>query len=571
MFHTFTANCGLRGRRLSLAWNFRSQIAGRTALVLLNCLLSLVLFAGDPDQLYAQNNEQDSNEIISGAFDALTGKDKAAKFAAIEELARSTAPRKQLWLDALLNGELYRVKKEQTLVLATKGENKLYDIFNAVDGELLGSVKKRTLKKIVLDNRARSQLRALLDGLELENPDPAQRHAAVMGLIGSASESQVGRVREQLQKESDPAIKESMQLLVSLFDLQQGDIEAQQNAMSFVQGNLSPQVVTALTSLANSSPDAAVKETASTLLVDINQKLKRMRLLETLFFGISLGSVLVVAAIGLAITFGVMGVINMAHGELIMLGAYTTYFVQQLLPGFIEYSLLLALPAAFLVSGTVGIVIERLVIRHLYGRPLETLLATFGISLLLQQLVRTVVSPQNVAVVNPAWMSGSIAINPALSLTLNRLVILLFCLVVFSLLVLFLSRSKFGLQMRSVVQNRQMARAMGIRSGRIDSLTFGLGAGVAGLAGVALSQIGNVGPNLGQSYIIDSFMVVVFGGVGNLWGTLVAGMSLGIVNKFIEPWAGAVLAKIVILVFIILFIQSRPRGLFPQRGRAVES
>ncbi len=539
--------------------------------MLLNCLLSLVLFAGDPDQLYAQNNEQDSNEIISGAFDALTGKDKAAKFAAIEELARSTAPRKQLWLDALLNGELYRVKKEQTLVLATKGENKLYDIFNAVDGELLGSVKKRTLKKIVLDNRARSQLRALLDGLELENPDPAQRHAAVMGLIGSASESQVGRVREQLQKESDPAIKESMQLLVSLFDLQQGDIEAQQNAMSFVQGNLSPQVVTALTSLANSSPDAAVKETASTLLVDINQKLKRMRLLETLFFGISLGSVLVVAAIGLAITFGVMGVINMAHGELIMLGAYTTYFVQQLLPGFIEYSLLLALPAAFLVSGTVGIVIERLVIRHLYGRPLETLLATFGISLLLQQLVRTVVSPQNVAVVNPAWMSGSIAINPALSLTLNRLVILLFCLVVFSLLVLFLSRSKFGLQMRSVVQNRQMARAMGIRSGRIDSLTFGLGAGVAGLAGVALSQIGNVGPNLGQSYIIDSFMVVVFGGVGNLWGTLVAGMSLGIVNKFIEPWAGAVLAKIVILVFIILFIQSRPRGLFPQRGRAVES
>jgi len=254
-----------------------------------------------------------------------------------------------------------------------------------------------------------------------------------------------------------------------------------------------------------------------------------------------------------------------------MLGAYTTYFVQQLLPGLVEYSLIVALPAAFIVSGCVGIVIERLVIRHLYGRPLETLLATFGISLLLQQLVRTAVSPQNVAVVNPAWMSGSIALNPALSFTVNRLVILLFCLVVFAVLVVFLSRSKFGLQMRSVMQNRQMAKAMGIRSGRIDSLTFGLGAGIAGLAGVALSQIGNVGPNLGQGYIIDSFMVVVFGGVGNLWGTLVAGMSLGVVNKFMEPWAGAVLSKIVILVFIIMFIQSRPRGLFPQRGRAVES
>ena len=251
-----------------------------------------------------------------------------------------------------------------------------------------------------------------------------------------------------------------------------------------------------------------------------------------------------------------------------MLGAYTTYIVQQLMPNAIDYSLFIAIPAAFIVSGAMGILIERTIIRHLYGRPLETLLATFGISLVLQQLVRTVISPQNVPVSNPAWMSGSLEINSVLSLTYNRLYIVLFCLLVFALLYFILRKTNLGLQVRAVSQNRAMARAMGVRSARVDALTFGLGSGIAGVAGVALSQLTNVGPNLGQSYIIDSFMVVVFGGVGNLWGTLVAGLSLGVVNKVLEPWAGAVLAKILVLIFIILFIQKRPRGLFPQKGRA---
>jgi urea transport system permease protein len=254
-----------------------------------------------------------------------------------------------------------------------------------------------------------------------------------------------------------------------------------------------------------------------------------------------------------------------------MLGAYTTYIVQQLMPGAIEWSLLVAVPAAFLVAGAVGVLIERGVIRFLYGRPLETLLATFGVSLILQQLVRTLISPQNVPVANPDWMSGSWEINSVLSLTLNRLYIIAFCLLVFSALFLVLKKTSLGLQVRAVSQNRSMARAMGIRTEWVDALTFGLGAGIAGVAGVALSQLTNVGPNLGQSYIIDSFMVVVFGGVGNLWGTLVGGIGLGVANKFLEPWSGAVLAKILILVFIILFIQKRPRGLFPQKGRAAEN
>ena len=280
---------------------------------------------------------------------------------------------------------------------------------------------------------------------------------------------------------------------------------------------------------------------------------------------------LVLAAIGLAITFGVMGVINMAHGELMMLGAYTVYVVQTLMPNHLDWSVPLSIPAAFVVAGLAGVILERTVIRFLYGRPLETLLATFGVSLVLQQLVRSVFTANNRAVSTPSWMSGTWQVNDALAITYNRIYIVVFTLAVFGLLLLVLRRTRIGLQIRAVSQNRAMSRAMGIRSDRVDAMTFGLGAGIAGVAGVALSQLTNVGPNLGQAYIIDSFMVVVFGGVGNLWGTLIGGMSLGMVNKLLEPYAGAVLGKIVVLVALILFIQRRPRGMFPQTGRAAES
>jgi urea transport system permease protein len=278
----------------------------------------------------------------------------------------------------------------------------------------------------------------------------------------------------------------------------------------------------------------------------------------------------VLSAIGLAITFGVMGVINMAHGELMMLGAYTTYVVQLLMPGHLEASILIAIPAAFLVAALAGVLLERTIIRFLYGRPLETLLATFGVSLVLQQFVRSVFSANNRSVVTPEWMSGTLQINDALGITFNRLYIVIFMAAVFAGLLAVLKRTRLGLDIRAVSQNRAMARAMGIHSEWVDAMTFGLGSGIAGLAGVALSQLTNVGPNLGQSYIIDSFMVVVFGGVGNLWGTFIGGMSLGLVNKLLEPYAGAVLGKILVLVALILFIQRRPRGLFPQTGRAAE-
>jgi urea transport system permease protein len=385
-------------------------------------------------------------------------------------------------------------------------------------------------------------------------------------------------LQERAAVETDSGVRREIATGLALMALDGSDAAARLAAIDTLSKRLTPEVRNRLAALLEKSEagayvegDPAVRRAAEEAVSSIDSSRRFYSAIETLFFGLSLGSVLVLAAIGLAITFGVMGVINMAHGELLMLGAYTTYVVQVLMPGAIGASILVAIPAAFVVAAGAGIVIERTIIRFLYGRPLETLLATFGISLVLQQLVRSLFSANNRSVETPAWMSGALQLNDALSITFNRLYIVLFTLGVFTLLLAILRHTRLGLQIRAVAQNRSMAQAMGVRSHWVDALTFGLGAGIAGVAGVALSQLTNVGPNLGQAYIIDSFMVVVFGGVGNLWGTLIGGLSLGVVNKLLEPYAGAVLGKILVLVALILFIQRRPRGLFPQTGRAAES
>jgi len=401
--------------------------------------------------------------------------------------------------------------------------------------------------------------------LDLQAEEVDARRDAARALLGDVDATLVEPLGAVIDAEQDAEVRRLLAQALAIHRLEEGDA----SAVEALSGSLNPRVRSALNA-ASRSDEGLVAQAASQALLDIEQKMRLNRGLETLYFGLSLGSVLVLAAIGLAITFGVMGVINMAHGELIMLGAYTAWAMQQLLPGQPGLALILAIPAGFLVAALAGVAIERSVIQFLKGRPLETLLATFGVSLILQQLVRTAISPLNRSVVTPDWMSGSIMINEGLSLTLNRLYVLGFALVVFAALMLVMRRTRLGLEVRAVTQNRAMARSMGIRATRVDIMTFALGSGVAGLAGVALSQLTNVGPNLGQNYIIDSFMVVVFGGVGNLWGTLVAGLSLGVINQILEPWAGAVMAKILVLVFIILFIQKRPRGLFPQKGRAAE-
>ncbi|MBU1191612.1 MAG: urea ABC transporter permease subunit UrtB [Gammaproteobacteria bacterium] len=508
---------------------------------------------------------------FSAAVQALNAANFSAKEQAINTLAALGDERTRAVLRALADGNLQYRKSDDKVVIVTEAADG-YRLTDPLTDSDLGNVDKRDVKKISINNQLRIVLREAIARLSLSSQRVDVRLTAVEELTGNLDEAGVALLESARINESDEDVIAAMDTALALPKLTAGDSAVQLQAIEDLQGSLLPVVRNQLTALADSSTaDTAVRAAATRAIAGIQGELQFYALTETIFFGLSLGSVLLLAGIGLAITFGVMGVINMAHGELIMLGAYTTYLVQQAMPQYLEYSMLVAVPAAFLVSGLFGIAIERGVIRFLYGRPLETLLATFGISLVLQQLVRTAISAQNVTVANPDWMSGSWQINAALSLTYNRLYIVIFTLVIFGALLLLLKKSSLGLHVRAVAQNRPMARAMGIRTEWVDALTFGLGSGIAGVAGVALSQLTNVGPNMGQSYIIDSFMVVVFGGVGNLWGTLVGAFSLGVANKFLEPYSGAVLAKILVLVFIILFIQKRPRGLFPQQGRGAEN
>ncbi|MCC4787322.1 urea ABC transporter permease subunit UrtB [Vibrio splendidus] len=508
---------------------------------------------------------------------ALVGKKTSDKELAIDWVIETqTEDVSKSILDGWLNGNLYYFNEKQS-----EQYKQLYLIQNIKTATSAQSVwtdstlnieKTRQFKKVRVNNKLRGILRGEIASIGLNSSNPDVRYKAVLDLLGTKDADIIERIAELRANESDGKVAELMDLSLAIFTSLNNSATTEDRVASIERvGDFKHSVVLkTLNQLLNSEQDPSITAVAERAMDSYQQSQALYSGVETVFFGLSLGSVLVLAGIGLAITFGVMGVINMAHGELIMIGAYTTYVMQLLMPSHIGLALILSIPAAFIVSGLVGIVIERSVIRHLYGRPLETLLATFGISLILQQAVRSIFSPLNRSVSTPEWMSGALQLNPMLSLTYNRLYIILFCGLVFMGLLMVLKKTPLGLQVRAVSQNRGMARAMGIRSERVDAMTFGLGSGVAGVAGVALSQLTNVGPNMGQAYIIDSFMVVVFGGVGNLWGTLVAGLSLGLFNKILEPWAGAVLAKILVLVFIILFIQKRPRGLFPQRGRAAE-
>ena len=506
----------------------------------------------------------------------LTQQSFKIKATAVDIISTSQHEKSQLLLQTLLAGDLYYNKNSKQLVTILDSDDELEEVTtkSLLSGEESNGLSDSIIKKVKINNQMRIRIKAALAQFELKHDDPQVRLNAVRNMTKNSNSNIIQDLKAHLSDETDSNIIALIEETLALSVLRFGNEKEQLEAIESLSHTSNVKAKTLLNQIINT---AGTEHYSTTIIAASRNAIKRIndteklnKSVETLFFGISLGSVLLLSAIGLAITFGVMGVINMAHGELMMLGAYTTYVVQLLMPNTIDYSLFVAIPAAFVVAGITGILIERGVIRFLYGRPLETLLATFGISLILQQLVRSIFSPLNRSVETPSWMSGSIQINEMLSLTYNRLYIIVFALLVFAALIYVMKKTRLGLQVRAVTQNREMARAMGIRSGYVDALTFGLGSGIAGVAGVALSQLTNVGPNLGQAYIIDSFMVVVFGGVGNLWGTLVAAMSLGVINKFLEPWSGAVLAKILVLVFIILFIQKKPRGLFPQKGRAAE-
>ena len=445
---------------------------------------------------------------------------------------------------------------------------------DAATGAAVASIPD-SASAVNLNNRMRRAVEAALGGLTLLSPDPSTRITAAQSVFKSHEEALLPTVESALAKETNRTAKQALtdaRAAILLFKSDASEVD-KLDAVATIKGRGDQDALGMLSDIGGDQPPS-VNKAAVAAIASIQSRLAMWSAVQNAWYGLSLGSVLLLAAIGLAITFGVMGVINMAHGEMVMLGAYTTFAVQEVIrtryPQLFDYSLFIAVPLAFLVSGAVGVLIERSIIRFLYGRPLETLLATWGLSLVLQQAVRTTFGPTNREVGNPSWMSGAFDLGQ-ITITYNRLWILVFTLAVFAILLAMLRYTALGLEMRAVTQNRRMAASMGIATSRVDALTFGLGSGIAGIAGVALSQIDNVSPNLGQSYIIDSFMVVVFGGVGNLWGTLVGAFTLGIANKFLEPVAGAVLGKIAILVLIILFIQKRPRGLFALKGRAVEA
>jgi urea transport system permease protein len=477
-------------------------------------------------------------------------------------------------LDALNEGDLYYRKSDRRVFLAER-EGDDYRLTDPLSGEDAGIAGRSAVEKIRVNNNVRRAIRNATAALSLNAPDPAMRAAAANTLLLGPDPDVLPVLDAAIAEETDENVREAMQEARAAIVLKSPEAgEADKIAAIAAIAARGDQDALGVLNAVAASSDGAVKEAADAAIVHVEQVLSLWGAVQNVWYGISLGSVLLLAAIGLAITFGVMGVINMAHGEMVMIGAYVTFVVQDLIrnhaPWLFDASVVIALPLAFLVAGAIGIAIERGIIRFLYGRALETLLATWGLSLILQQAVRTIFGPTNRQVGAPSWMSGAFDIG-GLSITYSRLVIVLFALAVFALLVIALKRTSFGLRMRAVTQNRPMAGSMGIRTPWVDAMTFGLGSGIAGIAGVALSQIDNVSPNLGQGYIIDSFMVVVFGGVGNLWGTLVGAMTLGVINKFLEPYAGAVLGKILVLVFIILFIQKRPRGLFALKGRAVEA
>ena len=501
-----------------------------------------------------------------GQFAADSYADTEAAITAVAASGNPLAPRV---IGALQQGNLLFNATSRQVVIK-EGAN----LIDAATGQPVGE-PAANFTPVRLNNRLRRSVEAALGGLTLLSPDRRTRLDAAQSVFKSREAATLPTLEAAIAKEEDGEVKSALiaaRAAVILYKPDAGEADKLE-AVSLIRLRNDQEAVALLSGLpADTLP--AVTRTAQAAITTIQNNLAAWSGVQNAWYGLSLGSVLLLAAIGLAITFGVMGVINMAHGEMVMLGAYTTFVVQEIIrtryPGLFDLSLVFAVPLAFMVSGGVGILIERTVIRFLYGRPLETLLATWGISLILQQAVRTSFGPTNREVGAPSWMSGAFEVGQ-ITITYNRLSIICFTLVTFVALLAMLRFTRLGLEMRAVTQNRAMAASMGIRTARIDALTFGLGSGIAGIAGVALSQIDNVSPNLGQGYIIDSFMVVVFGGVGNLWGTLVGAFTLGIANKFLEPYAGAVLGKITILVLLILFIQKRPRGLFALRGRAVEA
>ncbi|MGB4584049.1 MAG: urea ABC transporter permease subunit UrtB [Rhodoferax sp.] len=497
---------------------------------------------------------------------AISMGDTDARIEALNQAVAHADADTVVFLQALADDAVKRVRGRAVMVRGDKG----IDPASGAEFDLPDDAED-----VINNNRMRGEIDSALAALKLFSKDDSVRMAAVQQMQSDADPSKLALIEQALKAEQNPKIRDQLALVRAAALLGSAEKAQRLEAAALLGSSNRSGTKTILLAHLQTESDGAVKAALGKALREVEARLAWGDKLGAIFSGISLGSILLLVALGLAITYGLMGVINMAHGELMMIGAYATYVVQGLfqryLPGAFDWYLLAALPVAFMASALMGAALERSVIRFLYGRPLETLLATWGISLMLMQLVRTIFGAQNVGVENPAWMSGGVQVLGNLSLPFNRLVIIGFALFVLGSVAWLIGRTRLGLFVRGVTQNRPIASCMGVNTARIDTYAFALGSGIAGLAGCALSQIGNVGPDLGQGYIVDAFMVVVLGGVGQLAGTVYAALGLGVLNKFLEGWVGAVLAKIAVLVFIIIFIQKRPQGIFAMKGRSAEA
>ncbi|WP_336597319.1 urea ABC transporter permease subunit UrtB [Paraburkholderia bengalensis] len=539
-------------------------LSRRARIVAASCALGAALAALAPASAYA---------LTADDVAPLAGDDFDAKSAAIDKLiANHDAP----------SMALLKALSDDNALATDSGQVLIQDGDTARDAVTGKTVAAGDAQAVTLNNLLRTKVAGALSGLQLDSPDASKRAAAITALLQSPDPSMKPQIDAARAKETDPTLRKRLDTLWAMTALHDADAAKRLEAVKLVAARHDLDMYELLRPLVAKKPDgtfvesdARVREAAQTGIDALDSIQRRSEIAGTLFAGLSLGSVLLLAALGLAITYGLIGVINMAHGEFLMIGAYATYVVQNLVqryaPGAFDWYPLIAVPASFVVAALVGIVLERLVLKHLYGRPLETLLTTFGVSLILIQATRMLFGAQNVQVVNPSWMSGGVTVLPNLILPYNRLAILAFSLIVVGIAWAVLTKTRLGLFVRAVTQNRRMAACVGVKTAYVDSYAFAFGAGIAGLGGCALSQIGNVGPDLGQSYIIDSFMAVVLGGVGQLAGTVIGGFGLGLVSKAIEPFWGAVLAKIAVLVLIVLFIQKRPQGMFALKGRSAEA
>lgn len=521
---------------------------------------------------------QQTDSISIQVAAVLNPPNDTARSQALRYLAAKKDPVTFPLLAAINDKKLYMLggKAVTTGEAETSGGEEVFTVFYLYpqNEQAAAKLPAGQLQKVEISRPERLILNVVLPYLNLTSHDPQKRIMAYGQLVNAPDPDRIALLEKALRQETDPGARTAGREV--LFQMKLDGTASEPEAKAYIDSldrNWGENVGLILKNYQEKGNVVSARTYAAEKVKELESLQSRIDKAQNLFSGISLGSILILIALGLAIVYGLAGIINMAHGEFLMIGAYTTFCMQSL---FIEtlgvksdLYFWVSLPASFVVAGLFGLVLERLVIRHLYARPLESLLATWGVSLIMVQTARSIFGDLT-AVKAPAFLAGGWQLMPHLVLPFNRLFIIGLTIVVVSLTYLMLYRSRLGIRIRAVTQNRTMSACLGVETRRVDAITFFLGSGLAGLAGCAMTLIGNVVPDMGQTYIVDSFLVVVTGGVGKIAGAIVSGLGIGFLTKVLESFYEAVYGKVLILALIVIFLQFKPRGLFPDKGRIAE-